>query len=209
MRIATGVKSPVPVEQVEMGALAYLRDESSVLAAKAMELTDSWGQAMFILDRETVERIFSVIGFSHAVVAGVYDGVRDIAYVEHKVTDEPTRPEFTYHALDAACLVLRGFSDLDKALVEVHDDNAELFLDQQRGLFDRIMESLPDYCGNLMFSPDVAARVVSSLGGNVSADKLYELAWKFGGQVTLDLEGRRGVSTQFIRAFTLTLSTTV
>ncbi|MEU5429429.1 hypothetical protein AB0H73_28090 [Streptomyces olivoreticuli] len=202
-------KSRLTVDQVDAKCLSYLRDEADGLGKKAMELTDSWGQAMFILDRETVERLFSVIGFSEDVVSGVYDGVCDIAYVKHNVSGEPDRAEFTYHALDAACLVLRGFTDLGAALDEVDDGNAEKLIAEERPLFDRIMDSLPDYCRNLMFSPEVAARVVTSLGGDVSADKLYELAWQFGGQNTKDLEGRRGVSTQFIRAFTLTLSATV
>lgn len=209
MSTAISVKSRLTVDRVDAECLSYLRDEADGLGKKAMELTDSWGQAMFILDRETVERLFSVIGFSEDVVSGVYDGVCDIAYVEHNVSGEPARAEFTYHALDAACLVLRGFTDLGAALVEVDDGNAEKLIAEERALFGRLMDSLPGYCRNLMFSPEVAARVVTSLGGNVSADKLYELAWKFGGQSTKDLEGRRGVSTQFIRAFTLTLSATV
>ncbi|MEO3974848.1 hypothetical protein [Streptomyces sp. CAU 1734] len=209
MGTAISVNTPLRINQVGAENLSYLRDEASGLGKKAMELTDSWGQAMFILDRETVEKIFSAVGFSPEVVSGVYDGVRDIAYVEHRVSGEPARSEFTYHALDAACLVLRGFRDLGTALAEADDTSAEKLIDRERELFGRIMESLPEYCRSLMFSPEVAARVVASLGGRVSAAKLYELAGEFSGRVTLDLEGRRGVSTQFIRAFTLTLSATV
>ncbi|MCC3770436.1 hypothetical protein [Streptomyces sp. UNOC14_S4] len=209
MSTATGVSSRLTVGQVDAKCLSSLRSEAAGIGKKAMELTDSWGQAMFILDRETVERLFRVIGFSADVVSGVYDGVRDIAYVEHKVSGEPARAEFTYHALDATCLVLRGVTDLGSALGEVGDGTAEKLITEERALFDRIMGSLPDYCRHLMFSPEVAARVIASLGGHVSADKLYELAGKFGGRSTRDLEGRRGVSTQFIRAFTLTLSATV
>ena len=77
---------------------------------------------------------------------------------------------------------------------------------RDKDLFETLMNVMPDYTQRLMFSPEVAATVMSTLGANVSADTIYDLAWRYGGQVTKDLDGRRGVSTQFIRSLTLTIA---
>lgn len=194
------------VEDVGVKGLTRLQENAQALMAKAMELTDSWGQAMFIMDQPLVEKLFAVMGFSKEVCSKVYEGVRSLAYVQHKRQGQDTQPQFTWHALDATCMTLRGITDLNTAMSGINDDNVERFLANNLDLFEKIMEAIPSYGRNLMFSPEVAERVVTSLGGNISADKLYDLAWKFGGQVTKDLEGRRGLSTQFIRSFTLTIS---
>jgi len=211
MIVTTAAKStrPQPIDEIRAEDLWRLTDEAPSLAKKAMELTDSWGEAMFVMDRETVEKLFATLGFSAEVVSGVYEGVRGIGYVQHDRQNLPTTSQFTYHALDAACMVLRGIPDLDTAMASVDDQNADLFIENGRDLFHRVMDALPSYCQNLMFSPEVAARVVGSFGGRVAPDTLYDLAWKFGGQVTRDSEGRRGISTQFIRAFTLTIAATI
>jgi len=194
------------VEQVSLNGLDRLRANSEDLVGKAMELTDSWGQAMFIMDPPLVEKLFSTLGFSRAVSAKVYDAVRSLSYVQHEVQGATTQPEVTWHAMDATCMTLRGAVGLGSAMAGIDDGNVEEFLEDNRALFEKLMDTIPDYTRNLMFSPEVAATVVATLGGKVSADKIYEMGSMYGRQVTLDLEGRRGVSTQFIRALTLTIS---
>jgi hypothetical protein len=52
-----------------------------------------------------------------------------------------------------------------------------------------------------------ALTVMASLGIDLSAGRIYQFGASHGCcQVTLDLEGRRGASTQFIRALTLTVA---
>lgn len=194
------------VERVTVEGLDNLKTCAQDVMAKAMQLTDAWGQAMFIMDKPLVERLFSTLGFSGAVCAGVYEGVRSLAYVQHKRVDADTQTEFTWHAMDAAVMTLRGIVGLGTAMAGINDTNVEAFIEGNKDLFEKLMGVMPDYTANLMFSPEVAATVVATLGGNISADKIYEMAWKHGRQVTKDLDGRRGVSTQFVRSLTLTIS---
>jgi hypothetical protein len=186
--------------------LERLRARSSDLSAKAMELTDAWGQAMFVLDRPLVERLFSTLGFSDEVAAGVYDGVRSLAYVEREQDGGEPQPEVTWHAVDATCLTLRGCVGLGSAMSDIDDESVEGFIDGHLDLFEELMEAMPSYARSLMFSPEVASVVIGAFGADLSADKLYELAATYGRQVTEDLEGRRGVSTQFVRSLTLTIA---
>ena len=57
------------------------------------------------------------------------------------------------------------------------------------------------------FKPETASAVLGSFGADISADKLYEMASKHGTSSVIDVEGRRGVSVEFIRSTTLTLAT--
>lgn len=189
------------IDEVDVRNLELFRVNSEDLTGKAMELTDSWGQAMFILDSQLVERIFSVLGFSKAVSKEVYNSLLSLEYVRTK----NEKPVVTWHILDAACLTLRGFTGLGSALSEIGDENIDDFLESNIDLFEGLMGAMPEYTQNLMFSPDVASLVVATLGGKISASKIYDLASTYGRQRTRDLEGRLGVSTQFIRSLTLTI----
>lgn len=191
--------------EVDTDALNRLQVHAAEVSAKAMELTDSWGQAMFILDPLTVKQVFTALGFSGPVSDHVYDAVRSIGYVRRDQLAAPPQSEFTWHAVDAAVMTLRGATRLG-APVGIDDGNIEDFLETHRPLFDAVMSVMPQYTSCLMFSPEVAATVMASLGIALSADKIYQLGGTYGFQVTLDLEGRRGVSTQFIRALSLTVA---
>jgi hypothetical protein len=107
--------------------------------------------------------------------------------------------------MDAAVMTLRGATRVG-APTGIDDRNIEDFLETHRPLFDMVMTVMPHYTSRLMFSPEVAATVMASLGIGLSADKIYQLGASYGRQVTLDIEGRRGVSTQFIRALSLTVA---
>jgi hypothetical protein len=194
------------VDEVDLSAIERLRTHSADVTTKAMELTDAWGQAMFILDRRLVKDLFSTLGFSEEVSSRVYDAVRSLSYVQHRVQGGGSRPEVTWHAMDATCMTLRGALGLGSAMGSIDDSNVEAFLEENADLFEKLMEWMPDYARHLMFSPEVAATVVATLGGNLRAGKIYELAATYGRQVTRDLDGRRGVSTQFIRSLTLTIA---
>ena len=191
--------------EVSVAHVQRLKTHAQDLVSKAMELTDAWGQAMFVMDRPLVEGVFRALGFREDVCSKVYEGVRELAYVSHRQRGLPTQSEVTWHAVDAACLTLRGAVGLESALVNVHDGSVESFLTLNRDLFDTIMNVVPDYTRKLMFSPEVASKVMSCFGARVSPDVIYDLAWRYGGQTTQDLDRRCGISTQFIRALTLTI----
>lgn len=195
--------------QVRLEDLARLDQHGQDVMGTAMKLTDSWGQAMFIMDGAYVATLFSVLGFSEQVSNAVYERVRSLAYVNHEIANASSRPEFTWHVTDAACLTLRGAVGLGQSMKSVNDANIEQTLLAGRDMFEGLMEAMPDYSRNLMFSPEVAAIVMGTLGANVSADTIYDLAWRYGGQTTKDLDGRRGVATQFIRSLTLAISSTI
>ena len=192
-------------ELVDLDALDRLQVHAGSISAKAMELTDSWGQAMFILDPETVERVFGALGFSTPVATDVYEAVRSLEYVRRDEVGADSRSEFTWHIVDAAVMTLRGSTNVG-APVGIDDANIDRFLQANVVLFEKVMAVMPEYTSRLMFSPEVGATVMASLGIDLSADKFYELAATYGRQVTLDREGRRGISTQFIRSLSLTIA---
>jgi len=192
-------------DQVGVSALDRLRYHAAEISTKAMKLTDSWGQAMFILDSPTVERVFTALGFSSPVAASVYEAVRELGYVRRDECGSAPRSEFTWHIVDAAVMTLRGATRVGAA-IGIDDDNISTFLEEHRALFEQVMSAMPSYTRCLMFSPEVAATVMASLGIALSADKIYHLAATYGRQVTYDLEGRRGVSTQFIRSLSLAVA---
>lgn len=206
LHVTPKVTRPQRVEEIGPSGLERLQSQAQDVMARAMELTDSWGQAMFIMDRPLVEKLFSVLGFSEEVCSKVFDGVRSLAYVQHKQQGAATETEVTWHAMDATCMALRGIVGLKTAMAGIDDSNVERFIEGNLNLFEKLMDAMPDYARNLMFSPEIGARVIATLGGKVSPDMLYDLAWKYGHQVTKDLDGRRGISTQFIRSLTLTIS---
>lgn len=205
-KYTTRLDSPSEVTPAELGRID---EHAHDVMAIAMKLTDSWGQAMFIMDGDYVAKLFTVLGYTQEVADAVYERVRNLAYVNHRIQDQADRTEFTWHITDATCLTLRGAADLSKSMASVTDDNIEATLLASKGIFEQIMDVMPDYSRKLMFSPTVASVVMATLGSSVSAEKLYDLAWRYGGQVTKDLDGRLGVSTQFVRALTLTISATI
>ncbi|HWN69914.1 MAG TPA: hypothetical protein VNM90_19865 [Haliangium sp.] len=194
------------VADVEVSGLGRLQTNAQDVMAKAMELTDAWGQAMFIMDRPLVESLFAAIGFSRAVCAGVFDAVRSLAYVQHRQQDAAPQTEVTWHAMDATCMTLRGIEGLKSAMTGITDTNVEKFLEGNIDLFETLMKAMPDYTRNLMFSPGIAADVLACFGARISPETLYDLAWRYGRQVTKDLDGRLGISTQFIRSLSLTIA---
>ncbi|MFO0754982.1 MAG: hypothetical protein U0359_00705 [Byssovorax sp.] len=214
MQISTQAIATYPVRldapsQVTLADLARLEANAQDVMAIAMKLTDSWGQAMFVMDGAYVAKLFAALGYTKEVADAVYERVRSLAYVNHKIQGQADRAEFTWHITDAACFTLRGAKDLSKAMASVTDANIEQTLLANKSVFDRLMDIMPDYSRNLMFSPGVASTVMATIGSSVSAEKIYDLAWRYGGQVTKDLDGRLGVSTQFVRALTLTISATI
>lgn len=202
----TSIQRLSVTSHVDVRGLARLDTCAQDVMAKAMRLTDAWGQAMFILDGPYVEKLFSVLGFPTEVCARVFEKVRGLAYVSHKQQGKTDQAEFTWHITDAACLTLRGAVGLDRVMASVTDKTVESFITNNIELFTALMNVMPEYASRLMFSPEVASTVMATLGANVSANVIYDLAWRYGKQVTRDLDGRRGVSTQFIRALTLVIS---
>jgi hypothetical protein len=194
---------------VEPSALGRLQAHASGLKALAMELTDTWGGAMFIMSPSLVEKIFSTMGFQKSISTAVYESVRALAYVQHRRVGQPTQSEFTYHGQDGTALTLRGCVNLRKSFAGVSDGTISTLLRDNKELFGKLMDVMPEYSRDLMFSTEVACNVINTFGAQISQDRMYDLALEFGGQNTLDLEGRRGVPTQFVRSLTLTLSATV
>lgn len=185
--------------------MARIDAYSKPLMSKAMQLTDAWG-AMFVMEEEYLRAIALALGFEDEVVSTLYEKARGLKYVVEKGTSiTPDRAVFTWHGPDATFLVLRGFNDPGSAFASINDSNLEKILVEHVGLFTKIMQTLPPYTRFHMFSPEVARNVIGSFGANLTPDLLFSLAQKLGGNVTVDLEGRRGISAQFIRSVTLTL----
>jgi hypothetical protein len=68
----------------DVNLLERLRINSSRIAATAMKLTDSWGQAMFVVDPILVRKLFVTLGFSEDVSSRLFDEIRTISYVKMK-----------------------------------------------------------------------------------------------------------------------------
>jgi|GEM_PF-6752869 len=196
-------------QQVQLTSLDNLRTRASSLKRLAMELTDTWGGAMFIMSPGLVESIFSTLGFQKTVATAVFESVRSLAYVQQRRSGIPPQSQFTWHGADGTVLTLRGCEDLRRAFVKVDDSTIEQVLTSNLELFGKLMDVMPDYARDLMFSTEVSCNVVNTFGACVSQDRIYDLALRFGGQHTLDLEGRRGVPTQFVRSLTLTIAATI
>lgn len=186
MQIQTVQSSPTPVSllspsQINREGLRRIEEGAQAIRAKALELTDTWGGAMFIMEPERCRKLFQALGFATDVAAEVYQRAYELHYVKHIHASGDSTSAFTWHGPDATILVLRGFEEPGNAFAAVTDETAESYLQSGHALFNEIMRVLPEYA----------------------------LALKYGGQHTQDLEGRRGVSTQFVRAFTLMLSATI
>lgn len=195
--------------EVTTSDLTRIDERAHLIRAKAMELTDTWGGAMFIMDPARCELLFRTLGFSQEVAAVVYERAYNLGYVQHTHADGLPTSAFTWHGPDITVLVLRGFGDPGKAFTAVTDQTARSYFLRNLHLFQEIMKALPEYASNLMFSTRIACNVLRAFGASLSEDTIFDLALEFGGQRTTDLEGRRGVATQFVRAFTLTLSATI
>jgi hypothetical protein len=175
------------------------------IAAKAMELTDSWEGVMFQLTQEELTRIALALGFNQATAEGIRDRICALAYAT--TLDAKSREAIaTYHSLDVTFLALRDFANFDQALAPYNDDNVAWVLEAHQDKFQRIRESLPSHAARMNFKPETASAVLRAFGAQISADKLYELASKYGTSSVVDVEGRRGVSVEFIRSTTLTLA---
>jgi hypothetical protein len=195
--------------EIALPGLSRIEEHADTIRAKAMELTDTWGGAMFIVSADESRRLFQALGFTEDVAAAVYRCVHDLNYVFHERATLPTGSEFTWHELDVTTLVLRGFDDPATAFVDITDETVRAHIREHRALFDGVMGAIPEYASRLMFSTRVARHVLAAFGANVSEQTLFDLALEFSGHRISDLEGRRGIATQFIRALTLTLSATL
>lgn len=206
--------------EIGLDGLARIEKLANVIRAKAMELTDTWGGAMFIVDPHDARRVFLELGFNEQIADQVYDSVRGLKYVKHvQKVDETLNPEapkrdeeeseFTWHGPDATCLVMRGFDNPSIAFRGVNDQTVRLHLDRNADLFQRLLGVLPEYAHKLMFSTHIGCGVLRAFGADISDECLFDIALEYGGHRTTDLQGRRGVPTAFVRALTLTLSGTM
>lgn len=195
----------VGATSVEANDLKRIAKRGQEIAAKAMELTDSWAGVMFQLTPEELTRIAIALGFSQPVAEGIHQEICKLAYAT-KLDGRGTAAIATYHSLDVTFLALRDFASFDRALAPFDDDNVEWVLDAHQQTFQLIRASLPEHAARMNFKPETASAVLRSFGAQISADKLYELASKYETSSVIDVEGRRGVTVEFIRCTTLTLA---
>ncbi|MFC3394250.1 hypothetical protein [Brenneria rubrifaciens] len=193
---------------VSKNELSRISENADAIRAKAMELTDSWEGVMFALPSEDLERIALALGFTPEVAENIHNEIRSLGYAKTQSMAGPASIA-TYHASDVSLLALRGVTDFDNALSHVNDSNLQQLLNDNQDTFQRIRNALPEHAARMNFKPETAAAVLKSLGANISPDLLYEICPKYGTSSVIDLEGRRGVTTEFIRCVTLTLGTTV
>ncbi|MCM2447762.1 hypothetical protein HGO41_21630 [Rahnella sp. CG8] len=193
---------------VSKNELSRISENANAIRAKAMELTDSWEGVMFALPSEDLERIALALGFTPEVAENIHNEIRSLGYAKTQSMAGPASIA-TYHASDVSLLALRGVTDFDNALSHVNDSNLQQLLNDNQDTFQRIRNALPEHAARMNFKPETAAAVLKSLGANISPDLLYEICPKYGTSSVIDLEGRRGVTTEFIRCVTLTLGTTV
>ncbi|HZF93808.1 MAG TPA: hypothetical protein VEZ20_02940 [Allosphingosinicella sp.] len=201
-------KNFIAARAVEYKSLERISQNADAIRAKAMELTDSWAGVMFRLTSDDLEKIAIALGFNPTVAAKIHDEIAALDYAMVS-TNSDTFSIATYHSLDVSFLALRGLTSFDHALSRFNDGNIEAVLDEHQDTFKRVMESLPTHAARMNFKPETAADVLSSLGADISADVLYRLASKYDTSSVVDLEGRRGVTVEFIRSVTLTLAATL
>ncbi|KMW72524.1 hypothetical protein TI10_13805 [Photorhabdus luminescens subsp. luminescens] len=195
-------------EMVSQNELCRISDNADAIRAKAMELTDSWEGVMFALSEEELENIALALEFSPDVAGKIHNKLKTLRYAK---IQSQAGPSFivTYHILDVSLLALRGVTCFDNALSHVNDFNLQSILNENQDTFQKIRATLPEHAARMNFKPETAAAVLKALGANISPDLLYELCPKYGTSSVIDLEGRRGVTTEFIRCVTLTLGTTL
>ena len=195
------------VSDLSVADLARIDTNSTALTKKAMELTDAWG-ARVVMEPAELKAVVRAVGLPDDVIEALYAKVKSLKYVVEKGTSATgDRAVFTWHGPDATLLILRGATDPGSAFATISDSNLADVIQAHCALFFRIFRALPEYTGRQMFAPDIAARVLSAFGASASPTVLYDLASKLGGGVTEDAEGRKGISSRFIRAATLTLAT--
>lgn len=192
---------------VEDQDLRRLIDNSEELNAKAMLLTDAWG-AMFILDVETVKTTTATLGMPAYLGQKFYDTVSSVSVVNTwGMTDGPSDPKvFTWHLLAASILTVCGATDLGQAMDWVSDDTIDEIVDENAELLGRTIALQPDYASYLLFSPQVAARVLGVFGATATPGKLLEVARRVGVITAEDAEGRQGIACKFARSLALVLA---
>jgi hypothetical protein len=198
----------ISASSVRRDELPRIRANAKALRAKAMQLTDAWEGVMFALSSKELENVAVALGFDEGVAKEIHREVQALGYAQSQ-GHAGAASLATYHALDVTFLALRGATDFDNALGGFGDHNLQAVLDAHRDVFKRIRDALPEHASRMNFKPETAAAVLKSLGANVTADLLYELAPKYGTPTVVDVEGRRGVSVQFIRCVTLTLASSL
>lgn len=201
----TQVGNFIGATSVKPDHLKRIAQREQEIAAKAMELTDSWEGVMFQLTQEELTKIALALGFNQSTAEGIHEQIRALAYAT--TLDATSRAAIaTYHALDVTFLALRDFANFDRALASFNDENVEGVLDSYQDKFQRIRASLPSHAARMNFKPETASAVLRAFGAEISADKLYALASKYGTSSVVDVQGRRGVTVEFIRSTTLTLA---
>lgn len=205
---AVGSTAVIAAPAVGIGALANISANANAIRAKAMELTDSWAGVMFALSPEELEDIAMALGFEQSVARKIHYEIRGLEYA-HTTGKSISGPITTYHALDVTFMALRGFEDYDNALAYFGDHNLKDVLEANQDTFQRVKQALPEHAARMNFKPETAASVLRSFGAQVSPDLLYDLASRYDTTSVVDIEGRRGVSVEFIRCVTLTLASTL
>ncbi len=202
----TEIGNFVSAPSVKPDDLKRIAQRGREISAKAMELTDAWEGVMFQLTPAELTQIATALGFNPQTAEGIHPEICALSYAT-TLSHAGKTAIATYHSLDVTFLALRGFANFDRALSPYSDKNIEWVLEAHQDTFRRIRKSLPEHAARMNFKPETASAVLRSFGAEVSADKLYELASKYGTSSVIDVEGRRGVSVEFIRSVTLTLAT--
>lgn len=193
---------------VSQNELSRISVNAAAIRAKAMELTDSWEGVMFALPAEDLENMALALDFIPDVAEKIHNEIRALGYAKTQSLTGPVSIA-TYHASDVSLLALRGVTDFDNALSHVNDSNLQQLLNDNQETFQRIRDALPEHSARMNFKPETASAVLAALGATVSPELLYEICPKYGTTTVIDLEGRKGVTTEFIRCVTLTLGSTV
>ncbi|AOM41789.1 hypothetical protein [Xenorhabdus hominickii] len=198
----------IDASMVSQNELCRISENADAIRAKGMELTDSWEGVMFALSNEEIENIALSLDFIPEVASKIHHEIKSLAYAKIQ-SQTGSESLATKHTMDISLLALRGVTDFDNALSHVNDNNLEKILDENRETFQKIRNAIPSYEARMNFKPETASAVLKSLGADISPELLYEICPKYNMTSVIDLENRRGVSTEFIRCVTLTLGTTV
>lgn len=205
MEIAT-LRQVKDIGDVEETDIDRLKPSAAELNARSMELTDAWG-AMFVLSPDLVRDTAKAVGLSESVSGRLYEAIQSIADVRRRTEENRSGPRrFTYHAFPGALMVLRGYGGLARVLEAVDDDYLDAFLASNAEAFGSVVDAHPEYAANLLFSPEVAARVLHVFGSTVSPEAMLDLALSHGANCAEDAEGRVGCSSSFIRGVALVLA---
>lgn len=197
-----------PIDQVSPDDLKNLKIHAQEISRKAMELTDSWG-AMFVMDKDSLENVARAIGLSEDLVPLLHENFKALQYVKLESGSKKGSHIFTWHGPDTAILALRGSVDFDNLMAVVNQDNLRVYLENNANTFRKVLASLPEYTEGHMFSPSTASKVFSSFGMKLEPEFIWDLALNMNANATEDAEGRRGISAQFIRGITLTLTSCI